>query len=224
MNRPVTELLRDPSVDQAPDEATVRTEADVFFAEHPWSELRATLAERLADPAKELGDSWLERLRAALLGRPGFVAIAAVAAAAALMVLQPSGPSVRPKGGVDLSFVVRRGDAVVPGDPEALYAAGDRLQLRYSTAAHTHVVVLGHDGAGRFSPWYEQRGMSVPISPGRDRLLDGSVILDESPGPERVYACFSKVPVPVADLATSLARGLEPPLACEMVELTLRKR
>ncbi len=217
MKHTVSELLRDPASDGPPDEATVAAEAEVFLAEHPWSEMRAVIKAGLATPAPP----WWRRL---LPSGPVAAGLSALAAAAiTIVVFQDPGPSVRPKGGADLSFVVRRGDAVVPGDPEALYHAGDRLQLRYSTAAHTHVLVVGRDGRGEVAPWYDDDGLSVAIAPGRDKLLQGSVILDESPGPERVYACFSRLPIPVSDLTTSVSRGIAPPSACEMVELTLRK-
>jgi len=205
----------------------MRAEAAAFSAARPWSAVREVV-EAAQDPPRR---GWLSRL----LGRPLWLGMPlAAAAAAALLVLLPgrgpqpppgweTEPRVRPKGEVGLSFVVARDGRAVDGDPAEVYHPGDRLQLRYSTPLHLGLVVVGRDGTGAVSTWYDADGWSVPIRPGTRRLLDGSVVLDAAPGPELVVACFSREPVRTGEVVEAVRADRPLPEGCERASLSIRK-
>jgi len=201
--------------------ARMAEETEAFAAARPWPAMARALESRAAAARPP----WWQRL----LARPAWLGVPlAAAAAVTLLVLLPGGdpevePSVRPKGRVALSFVVERDGRAVPGDPEATYHAGDRLQLGYSTPEHVGLVIVGRDGTGAVSTWYDRDGWSVPIRPGDGRLLEGSVILDAAPGPERVVACFSSRPVRTQDVIAAVWANRPLPEACQAVTLSIRK-
>ena len=100
---------------------------------------------------------------------------------------------------------IRRG---VDGAP---LRAGDWVQFRYRGAGHTHLFVVSVDDDGVVSPLYpDHRGDSVPIKPDGLHVLDGSVILDDAVGPERVYALFSDRPLRFDGLASALQAVSDP--------------
>ncbi|MCK6570708.1 DUF4384 domain-containing protein [Myxococcota bacterium] len=107
----------------------------------------------------------------------------------------PAGARERLKAGVALTFDVERGGQATPGDPAALYRAGDRIQLRYSAPAPMNVVVIGLDMRGEVSVYVDDAGAGLPVEPGAGRPLPGSLVLDAAPGAERVIACFTESPL-----------------------------
>ncbi len=108
------------------------------------------------------------------------------------LVLRAPGSENRVKGESDLDFYVMRDEAVWPGDPEATFREGDRLQFTYLSNAD-RMVLLSVDGDGRTSVFYPDTGVApVAITPGERRVLDGSVILDDAPGPEVFVAFFGE--------------------------------
>lgn len=140
-----------------------------------------------------------------------FVPVLALAAALFLVVRPPPN---RLKGDTDLGFYVLRGAQVYPGDPDATFREGDHLQFTYRAGLNEALVLLSVDGDGRLSVFYPEQGdRPVPIVPGDRHVLDGSVILDDAPGPEVFVAFFGeRWDVPAAsDLAgdTFAAGGVE---------------
>ncbi len=135
----------------------------------------------------------------------------AAAAAAALLTWVPAEqvaesvapPVTRLKAAPGLSFHVQRDGAVADGTPGGVYHPGDRIQLRYSTGAHRHLVVVSLDSSGAVTPFYDAGGRSLGIEPGVAQLLDGSVELDGALGPERIVGCFSEEPLSTARIVKS---------------------
>ncbi|MFN7144184.1 MAG: hypothetical protein ACK4YP_10430, partial [Myxococcota bacterium] len=77
-----------------------------------------------------------------------------------------------------------------PGDTDAVFRAGDRLQFTYRTP-HARLVLLSVDGDGHFTLFYPEAGENgVPVTPGERHVLDGSLILDDAPGPEVFLGFF----------------------------------
>ena len=100
-----------------------------------------------------------------------------------------SGPN-RLKGEADLGFYVLRGDRVYPGDPSETFRAGDRLQFTYR-GPYSSLVLLSVDGDGRLTVFYPEAGeRGVPLVPGDRHVLDGSIVLDDAPGPEVFLGFF----------------------------------
>lgn len=115
----------------------------------------------------------------------------AAMAAAVLFFAFPKLPGNHLKGDVDLGFYVMRDGQVTMGDPEATVRPGDRLQFSYRSGQADHLILVSVDGTGRVSVFYPERGEEgVEVIPGERHVLDGSVELDDAPGPEVFVAFF----------------------------------
>lgn len=124
--------------------------------------------------------------------RKAWIALPILAAAALLVTFLPT-ESERVKGTVDLSFYVLDGDRAVLGDATATFRAGDRLQFSYLAGGYTELILLSIDGTGSVSSWYPAEGEEgVPVTPGGRHVLEGSIVLDEAPGPEVFLAFFGE--------------------------------
>lgn len=173
--------------------AAIERGREDFLARHPFEEVA---------PAMLRGARRRNRGR-----RLAFGLVPAGAAAALLMVIfqvlrpgplaeQPPGPGIRTKGEISLGFYVQRGDRAVPGRPGETLRRDDRIQFAYSSGSNRYVFLLSLDDRGAVSNFNHQASpTSVPIQPGSGRLLEGSIILDASVGPERIFAVFSDRPL-----------------------------
>ncbi len=200
--------------------AALRADDAAFMTLRPPGAFLASLEAR-RPPARR---AWWPRLIAPVLA-------AAAAGAAALVLSTPptalpptaTSPTTRLKGAVELSFHVKTGDAVRRGGPDERVTPGDAIQLRYSTPSHTHLVVVSLDSKGAVTPFYEDSGRSLAITPGTAELLDGSVVLDGALGPERVIGCFSTRAVPTSAAVQAGQRALAAaggdPVAVERLDL-----
>ena len=115
---------------------------------------------------------------------------APVLALAAAALLYVRAPSNRLKGDADLGFYLLRDGEVLPGDPDAVYHAGDRLQFTYR-GPYDRLVLLSIDGNGTLTVFYPEYGETgVPLVPGERHVLEGSIQLDDAPGPEVFLGFF----------------------------------
>ena len=140
----------------------------------------------------------------ALGGWRRVVPLLAVAAGALLMtplVTGPEAPAEAPPttrakgGGAGLVMFVKDAGGVRRADDGARLSAGDAIQFRYDAGGHGHLFVLSVDARGVVSPLYPDRaGPSIAVRPEGSHVLEGSVILDDSVGPERIFAVFSDRP------------------------------
>ena len=135
-----------------------------------------------------------------------WAAVAAGTAALLLFTIVPRRPPHEPgptaKGRSLAEIVCRRGErAFVIGSGDEV-APGDRLRFRplpiWPQARYIQVGTV--DGTGGYSPFYPPGdGVSValPIDGGP---LDGSIRLDEAPGPERLFIVLSATPLSTRDV------------------------
>jgi hypothetical protein len=141
-----------------------------------------------------------------------------LAAAAALLVLRVRSGSEdigyqAEKGGSSLRVVGQhqgRPFAVASGDA---LVAGDAIRF-VVTSRHSFLMIASVDGRGQTKVYVPYEGAeSVAVSPGRMLELPagGSIALDAAPGPERIFALFSRRPLPAAPVLAALqelsARG-----------------
>ncbi len=176
------------------------------------SEALAAFEEKLATARKSLPDFDYQVLRAAShrvveetaevpraarrpWWRQWFVAPAMVAALGVLLVLPSSivdSPGVRDKGGqTDLGYYLWRSGRVLPGIPNQPLKAGDRVQFTYRADHHDTMVLIGVDGDGVTTVFYPEDGDEpVRVLPTGRRVLEGSIKLDDAPGPESFVAVF----------------------------------
>lgn len=149
---------------------------------------------RVAATARTLGATHRRRWLA--------IAGAAVAAAAAVVFIvlprdpapETEAPTVRRKGGVSMGLVARHLDGRIETlTSPAELAPGEAIQFQISTATSGFLAVIGVDAAQVVTPYAPaQLGAALPLAAGRDQLLDGSIVLDETLGPERIFAILCK--------------------------------
>lgn len=204
--------------------------------------LREASAAFLKAKPPELFLRQLERREEAARARPrglrGLVAALAVAAPLALVailaprVFQPAGgeAGVTFKGGGAFRVAVSHGGGAPElAAPDGVVRAGDALRFSYEAPADGYLLVLGLDGRGEAAvlhPYGAARG--APVAAGAREFLPGSVVLDDAPGPEFLFAVFSPAPVEAGPLLAALraqARRPEPAVACQGCAVsTLRLR
>ena len=147
--------------------------------------------------------------------------LAAAACALLLVVLPPQG--VRLKGGPVLQvFGLHQGQVRKLSSGETL-APGDRIRFAVDPGEARFLLIVSIDGTGRASVFFPFGGSaSAPLPPGRSKLEE-SVELDDSPGPERLFAFFTHEPLDAAAVRTALERGATPSPGVEPVTFTLEK-
>ncbi len=103
------------------------------------------------------------------------------------------------KGSAQFQIVARRDGRVFPLDKfNRQLGAGDELRFVVTTSntAKPNLLIASVDGAGRVTTYFPYEGPeSAHVDhPGRWEV-PGSIVLDDAPGPERIFAFFSKEPL-----------------------------
>lgn len=113
---------------------------------------------------------------------------------------------VRIKGGEPTlrSFARRMQHVFAVHDGMELHA-GDELRFVVDSPALPFLLLVSVDGAGRINVYFPYDGsQSGTIATGKPTELPGSIVLDNAPGPERIFALYSKTPLLRADLESAL--------------------
>jgi hypothetical protein len=152
----------------------------------------------------------------------GLLGALTVAAAAAMLVVvvrpqtyqRPSNatliePGVRAKGGLDFVVAVRRGDHIFHADAEPV-RTGDQIRFALDGAEGGYLMVGSVDSSGRASiyvPYEGNESVAIPPSARERRRfeIDGSIILDATPGPERIFSLVSPRPLPTGPVREALS-------------------
>lgn len=148
-------------------------------------------------------------------GRVGAAAALAACAALAVFALRPRavdlGPGDERRKGGDRFEVYRRsadGRVAAVADGDSLQP-GDAIRFRVTLASPGYVGVLGLDAA-RAVTAYAPAGPALQwIARGDTTLLDDSIILDATLGPERLVLVVCDTPRPIAELVTAARAALE---------------
>lgn len=194
-SEPAQRLIRELDADRA-----------AFRMQHPRAAFEAALEARRGSR----GRAWWWMPAGALVAAAAAVALTWVPTepTAAGVSVAPVAPQTRLKAAPGLTFHVQREGQVEAGTPGGVYYPGDRIQLRYTTGTHRHLVVVSLDSRGAVTPFYDAGGRSLDIEPGVEQLLEGSVTLDGALGSERILGCFSERPVDTDDLVEAGRRAL----------------
>lgn len=141
--------------------------------------------------------------------RPSFaLAVAASAAVLAVVVPRwttPDGASVvTTKGDPSFAVVVRRDEGAVRVKDGDVLRAEDRIRFLAQGAGHSYVLVVSVDGAGGVSVYFPFDGSASGRIDDAHPELPGSVILDGTEGPERLFALFSKTPLDAREIRARL--------------------
>ncbi len=214
-------LLDDPVVANRPSRHTLaQVEAGELAGDQSHPLVRELAADReaflLLHPPHRFAAALEERKARGRWRRAQFIfPVVLVASAAAVVAFTwvPNMPlevtqQTRIKAAPGLSFHVERNGMTQPGTAGGVYHPGERIQLRYSTGTHRHLVVVSLDSSGSVTAFYDAAGHSLDIEPGVQRLLAGSIILDGSLGPERIVGCFSNEALPTEDVVKAARDAL----------------
>lgn len=123
----------------------------------------------------------------------------------------PDPETTRIKGGaIDLEMFVKDAQGIHPADDGARLREGDAIQFRYRAGGRRFVFVASVAADGTVSPLYpDAEQSSIPVSPSGTHILEGSVILDDSRGPERFFAFFSDEPITFDEVQRALKSSVK---------------
>ena len=110
------------------------------------------------------------------------------------------------KGQASLRLVVKRGDDRFWYWPGVPLAPGDAVRLIPYAPGHRYVLVVNRDETGRIQVVYPFGGKASAPLPHPGEPLEGSLILDEVPGREELFALFSPVPLEAPEAVVWLVR------------------
>ena len=138
------------------------------------------------------------------------------AAAAIVLLLLPRflRPNVgeRPKGSsaLALDVVVKHADGHVEAlGPQGRVRAGDAIRFLVSTPRAGHLVILGLDAAGNVSVYVADGDNPHRIDRGQKQAMPGSIVLDATPGAEKLVALECEARFAVADAVDAGRRALQ---------------
>jgi len=203
-------------------------------ADRAWVSDHVRHCARCADLARDVGSSRerftrsvLPRLRAAAAARRARRAwwqrpwlgalLVPVAAVIVLLVAPPKpappsppaagDPDIGIQGGPGLMVVARREARVFPVDVSQPLRAGDQLRFVLQQPPYPFVLIASIDGAGQATVYVPYGGgESARFEPAPRIEVPGSIVIDASPGPERLFALYSRRPIPAAAVRVALAR------------------
>lgn len=117
---------------------------------------------------------------------------------------------IRVKGAVELSFFVDHLGTGRPGVPGEVLREGDRIRLAVTPARHRYVFVLSVTDDGQLTPLYPQTwSQGIAVASTRRVLLEGSVILDDHLGDERIFALFSNEALDPQRVRSAASRAVD---------------
>jgi len=108
------------------------------------------------------------------------------------------------KGTLGLEVYCQRADRVFRVNPGERLLAEDRIRFAVSAPGPGQVMIVSVDQQGEVSLFYP----AGSVEGGRTEL-EGSTILDESRGPERIFVVFSEGALDFAAVESAVVRGLE---------------
>lgn len=175
----------------------MRAEEAAFLERTDLALESAKIVERMRAPATEGLAARLRRL----FGGSGLRLAAALVVLVALIpfgraLWSPAPGPNRTKGSVQLEMFVKDGAGVRRGEDGMRLREGDQVQFRYRAVGRRYVFVVSADSRGVLSPLYpDLPTRSIPVRPDGRHTLEGSIILDDAVGPERIFAVFSDEPL-----------------------------
>jgi hypothetical protein len=137
-------------------------------------------------------------------------------AAAALLLFflprlfHPSGEREKGMSTLALDVVVRHADGHVEAlEPNGRVRPGDAIRFVVTTPRAGHLVILGLDTAGKVSVYVADGDEPHPIDRGAKQAMPGSIVLDATPGAERLVALECDARFTVANVVDAGRRSLE---------------
>jgi len=136
-----------------------------------------------------------------------WLTVPAIAVAVLLIALWPrprEGDEIAIKGDASWQvFANRDGQTFAVHDHTDL-AAGDRIRFVVLPDGAKYLLIASVDGGGGITVYYPYGGERSGGIDGVRFELAGSIVLDDAPGPERIFAILSDAPVEAATVTTCL--------------------
>jgi hypothetical protein len=118
---------------------------------------------------------------------------------------------IRIKGGPTFRVFAKRGESVFAVRDGTRLAPGDHIRFVAGSRGPAYLLIASVDGAGSATVYYPYGGDRSERIAADARELPGSIVLDDAPGPERVFALFSDQPLDAPPVLRTLrelgARG-----------------
>lgn len=150
----------------------------------------------------------LEALRARARWTVIVGALVPALAAAILFAVWPRAsaePDLAVKGGAALEVYALRAQhvrALADGSP---LSPGDQIRFAVTPGGARHVLIASVDSLGHTTIYVPYGGaIGLAVDPHHRTELPGSIVLDDSLGPERVFAIFAAQPIRAADVQPAL--------------------
>jgi anti-sigma factor RsiW len=165
----------------------------------------AGLRRRTASPPRARRVVWALTLAA------GFAAMSVIVVGSlrprSTRVVSDDDAQVTVKGGPGLRVFARRTGQVFPVREGARLRNGDEVRFVAQPGSLPYLLIASVDGASKINIYYPYDGgqSGGPLTPETANELPDSIRLDATPGPERVFAFFSKAPLSSADVRSALA-------------------
>jgi hypothetical protein len=173
--------------------------------------------------------------------RAGIATSLAVAATLLLVVTRvpslppsPDGERIKGPAGVSLGVYVRRGSGVVvAAQSPATVAPGEQIRFEVTLTRPGFLGIVGLDAAGAITPYVASGKRLRRLDVGR-QLLDGSILLDDTLGAERLIAVLCKDDRPTREVIDAARAALDRagrdaervgtlPMSCDQATFLLQK-
>ncbi|MGN6111099.1 MAG: hypothetical protein ACTHU0_38735 [Kofleriaceae bacterium] len=112
---------------------------------------------------------------------------------------------LRIKGSLTFQVFASQGTEVIPVREGTRLRPGDRIRFVVGSGGPRYVMVASIDGAGHPSIYYPPEGARSGDATSKPSELPGSIVLDASPGPERLFALVSTEPLEASVVTRALA-------------------
>ncbi len=174
----------------------------------------ATLESSRAEHAAEL-PRYLRAIRARMpqtapANRWRWLFAAMVPALAALILViarpKPPDPELGIKGGATLRAYLRRDGKVLPLKDRDHARPGDEMRFVVTSTGQPWLLIASVDSTGKATIYHPYAGdRSAALAPDAVSYeVPGSIVLDDTTGPERLFALFSRSPLTAAEVKTAL--------------------
>jgi hypothetical protein len=135
---------------------------------------------------------------------------AAAAAVFIVMLVQTKSLEVRTKGALGLGIVARHLD----GKTEQIFSGaemspGEAIRFEISSTRQGYLFIAGIDAAKNVTPYYPSTKDAQILPPAPGTLLEGSVTLDATLGPERIFAVLCDQPIEARRILERGRRALD---------------
>ncbi len=123
------------------------------------------------------------------------------------MVTPAEPPDVQVKGTPSLQVYAQHGDKVFPVESATRLEPGDEVRFAVGSGAFPYLLIASIDSAGKASVYFPFDGNESRRIDVNQRIeLPGSVRLDGTLGPERLFALFSELPLKATAVTAELRR------------------